>query len=215
MGVTGIVAGVYITARRTQDQKRQELVASALSDYIMAAAKLVSAHKLNKFAQSLSDETRRHTVEKEALDAYRQSDEIAAQAKVRLLAFADSDVVENLASWDRDSSLADPHRHVHFWPWSTAFDASSSEARQLLRPSATASASCSVGPTSATVRRGRSTDRLEGCPARERSLRRQSGTLDPAAARDRIQKPPPSRARLAPGGKEDHRVQRGRVSELL
>ncbi|MGO9793519.1 MAG: hypothetical protein ACLP8S_29560 [Solirubrobacteraceae bacterium] len=109
-GVSGIVIGVYLTARRAQDQKRQELVASALSDYMRAAAQSVTALALEEYARSLSDEARRETVAKEALDVRRRALETTAEAKVRLLTFADSDVLESLARWDRDAVAVDPHQ---------------------------------------------------------------------------------------------------------
>jgi hypothetical protein len=109
IGVAGIVIGVSLTARGAQEQKRQELVASALSDYMNAAAQSISAHNLRCYAGSPSDETQQEAVVKEALDVRLRAFEIA-QAKVRLLAFADSDVLASLARWDRDAVAAKPEQ---------------------------------------------------------------------------------------------------------
>jgi hypothetical protein len=108
VGVGGIVTGVYLTAGRAQNQRRQQLVATALSDYMSGAARSVTAHNLEEYARSQSDETRREEVVKEALDIRLEAFETAAQAKVRLLAFADPDVVQSLAHWDRNAIAADP-----------------------------------------------------------------------------------------------------------
>jgi hypothetical protein len=108
VGVIGIVISVYLTARRAQDHKRQELVASALSDYMTGVAKSTTARGLEAHASSVSDVGRKSDVLKEAVDVRLEAFEIAVQAKVRLLAFADSDLLERLAQWDRSPVAADP-----------------------------------------------------------------------------------------------------------
>ncbi len=87
IGALGVVAAVYVTAARARSQKRGELAASAMSEYMNAAAKSVTAGALREYGSSLSDEGRREQVVKEALDAELEAREIGAHAKAVLPCF--------------------------------------------------------------------------------------------------------------------------------
>ena len=67
ISVGGIVVGVLIAAGRTRKQKRGELAAAAMSDYVKAAAQSVTVRRLHDYAASLSDDDAREHVMKEAL----------------------------------------------------------------------------------------------------------------------------------------------------
>lgn len=108
IGALGFVAAVYATASRTRSQKRGELAASALSDYMHAMAKSVTAHSLHEYASSIPDADRREQVAKEALDTERRARETAAHAKAVLLAFADCAALADFAGWDMNAVGADP-----------------------------------------------------------------------------------------------------------
>jgi hypothetical protein len=55
IGVGGVVVGVLIAAGRTRKQKRGELAASALSDYVKAVAQSATASRLRDDVASLSN----------------------------------------------------------------------------------------------------------------------------------------------------------------
>jgi hypothetical protein len=108
IGACSVVTAVYATAARTRSQKRGELAASALSEYMNAAAKSVTASALRESATSLSDEDRREQVAKKALEAELEAREIGAHAKAVLLATADSSTLADFARWDKNAVGADP-----------------------------------------------------------------------------------------------------------
>ena len=108
ISVSGVVVGVLIAAGRTRKQKRGELAAAALSDYVKAAAQSVTVRRLREYAASLSDEDAKEHVMKEALDIDLQTRETAVHAKTMLLAFADSDALRDLTSWDMKPDGEDP-----------------------------------------------------------------------------------------------------------
>ncbi|HEV3045983.1 MAG TPA: hypothetical protein VGY13_01355 [Solirubrobacteraceae bacterium] len=107
IGVAGVVGSVLVAAKRTRKQKRGELAASAMSDYVKALAQSAAARGLKKYAASLSNGKDKERIVKEALDVERQSQEIGAHAKAMLLAFADSDTLLSLARWDRNPDADD------------------------------------------------------------------------------------------------------------
>jgi hypothetical protein len=110
ISVGGIVVGVLIAAGRTRKQKRGEMAAAALSDYVKAAAQSATVRALRDHATSLSDEDSKERMFNEALDIELQARAAAVHAKTMLLAFADSDALGDLASWDRKSVGEDPEQ---------------------------------------------------------------------------------------------------------
>lgn len=110
ISVGGIVVGVLIAAGRTRKQKRGELAAAAMSDYVKAAAQSVTVRRLHDYAASLSNADAKEHVMKEALDIDLQARAAAVHAKTMLLAFADSDALGDLASWDKNAVGEDPEQ---------------------------------------------------------------------------------------------------------
>lgn len=108
IGVAGVVVSVFVAADRTRKQKRGELAASAMSDYVKAVAQSVTVRRLREYAASLSDGEGKEQVTKEALNVHLQAQETAVHAKVMLLAFADSEALRCLARWDRNPAAGDP-----------------------------------------------------------------------------------------------------------
>ncbi len=68
IGVAGVVVSVFVAADRTRKQKRGELAASAMSDYVKAVAQSVTVRRLREYAASLSDGEGKEQVTKERLD---------------------------------------------------------------------------------------------------------------------------------------------------
>lgn len=68
---------------------------------MMAAAKSVTAKVVRDYASTIADDARREQVEKDALDIDLKVIEIGAQAKARLLAFAERNVLESFSQWDQ------------------------------------------------------------------------------------------------------------------
>jgi len=106
ISVGGVVVGVSIAAGRTRKQKRGELAAAALSDYMKALAQSATVSRLYDDTAALSAQEKK-CIDKEALDIERQAHVTGVHAKTMLLAFADSDVLRDLASWDRKANAAD------------------------------------------------------------------------------------------------------------
>jgi hypothetical protein len=101
IGAALVFRGVYVAAGQARSQKRGELAAAALSDYMKAVAESATASQRHTLAESLPDGDRRKKVLEEADDMQRHALEVAAHAKTGLLAFADVDALHDLASWDK------------------------------------------------------------------------------------------------------------------
>jgi uncharacterized membrane protein YccC len=107
IGAISVIGGVYLTVRGGRKQKRGELAAAALSDYVKAMARSATVRRLRDHAESLSDGDSKKRIFKEALDIDLEARETAAHAKTMLLAFADSDALSDLASWDTEPVARD------------------------------------------------------------------------------------------------------------
>jgi hypothetical protein len=108
IGAIGVIAGVYLTVRGARRQKRGELAAAALSDYMKALAASATASERRIVAGSLPDGDHRRRILEEADRMQRDALEVARHAKTVLLAFADVDALHDLARWDTNATAADP-----------------------------------------------------------------------------------------------------------
>jgi hypothetical protein len=100
IGAAVVFRGVYVAAGQARSQKRGELAAAALSDYIKAAAESANASKLRADAKRSPDMDHAKQLVEDADQMQGHALEVAVHAKTMLLAFADSDALRDLTSWD-------------------------------------------------------------------------------------------------------------------
>jgi hypothetical protein len=108
IGAIAVIGAVYVTVRAGRKQKRGELAATALSDYMKAVAESATASERRSHAASLPDGDRRQQLVKESEDLQQHALEVARHAKPVLLAFADVNALHDLAAWDRKPVTEDP-----------------------------------------------------------------------------------------------------------
>jgi hypothetical protein len=115
IGVGGLVFGVHITAERARKEHRWELAVAALTDYMRGTAKTSTADRLqNELLPQYDDDALKLRVSEAAQDLIAEGFELQAESKVRLLAFADEDLLSQLAAWERDGSTGDPKTYGLF-----------------------------------------------------------------------------------------------------
>lgn len=113
IGAIAVIGAVYVTVRAGRKQKRRELTAAALSDYMKAAAESAKASKLRAAAKRSSAVDDAKQLIKDADQMELHALEVLTHAKAVLLAFADQDALHDLARWDRKPDPEDPdQQHV-------------------------------------------------------------------------------------------------------
>ena len=113
IGAIAVIGAVYVTVRAGRKQKRRELAAAALPDYMKAAAESANAGKLRAVAKRSSDVDDAKQLIKDADQMERHALEMLTHAKAVLLAFADQDALHDLARWDKKPDTEDlDQQHV-------------------------------------------------------------------------------------------------------
>lgn len=110
IGAIAVIGAVYVTVRAGRKQKRRELAAAALSDYMKGAAELAKATKLRAAAERSADADDAKQLIKDADQMEGHGLELLTHAKTVLLAFADLDALQDLTRWDRKPDTNDPHQ---------------------------------------------------------------------------------------------------------
>jgi len=110
IGAIAVIGAVYVTVRAGRKQKRRELAAAALSDYMKGAAELANASKLRATAKRSPDTDDAKQLIKDADQMEGHGLEVVTHAKTVLLAFADLEALHDLARWDRKPDTNDPHQ---------------------------------------------------------------------------------------------------------